>query len=92
MWRRLASLTTLVVTLEGEEGASMEALEETEEVEVLETMDIDPTTTEAITGDLEVGNIVKCKNEKFAALIKKRSKFWLIGRYKIECCKLLNLT
>lgn len=59
MWRRLASLTTLVVTLEGEEGASMEALEETEEVEVLETMDIDPTTTEAITGDLEVGNIVK---------------------------------
>lgn len=90
MWRRLASLTTLVVTLEGEEGASMEALEETEEVEVLETMDIDPTTTEAITGDLEVGNIVKCKNEKFAALIKKRSKFWLIGRYKIECCKLLN--
>lgn len=92
MWRRLASLTTLVVTLEGEEGASMEALEETEEVEVLETMDIDPTTTEAITGDLEVGNIVKCKNEKFAAIIKKRSKFWLIGRYKIECCKLLNLT
>lgn len=90
MWRRLASLTTLVVTLEEEEGASMEALEETEEVEVLETMDIDPTTTEAITGDLEVGNIVKCKNEKFAALIKKRSKFWLIGRYKIECCKLLN--
>lgn len=90
MWRRLASLTTLVVTLEGEEGASMEALEETEEVEVLETMAIDPTTTEAITGDLEVGNIVKCKNEKFAALIKKRSKFWLIGRYKIECCKLLN--
>lgn len=90
MWRRLASLTTLVVTLEGEEGASMEALEETEEVEVLETMDIDPTTTEAITGDLEVGNIVKCKNEKFAALVKKRSKFWLIGRYKIECCKLLN--
>lgn len=90
MWRRLAYLTTLVVTLEGEEGASMEALEETEEVEVLETMDIDPTTTEAITGDLEVGNIVKCKNEKFAALIKKRSKFWLIGRYKIECCKLLN--
>lgn len=90
MWRRLASLTTLVVTLEGEEGASMEALEETEEEEVLETMDIDPTTTEAITGDLEVGNIVKCKNEKFAALIKKRSKFWLIGRYKIECCKLLN--
>lgn len=90
MWRRLASLTTLVVTLEGEEGASMEALEETEEVEVLETMDIDPTTTEAITGDLEVGNIVKCKNEKFAAIIKKRSKFWLIGRYKIECCKLLN--
>lgn len=90
MWRRLASLTTLVVTLEGEEGASMEALEETEEVEVLETMDIDPTTTEAITGDLEVGNIVKCKNEKFAALIKKRKKFWLIGRYKIECCKLLN--
>lgn len=90
MWRRLASLTTLVVTLEGEEGASMEALEETEEVEVLETMDIDRTTTEAITGDLEVGNIVKCKNEKFAALIKKRSKFWLIGRYKIECCKLLN--
>lgn len=90
MWRRLASLTTLVVTLEGEEGASMEALEETEEVGVLETMDIDPTTTEAITGDLEVGNIVKCKNEKFAALIKKRSKFWLIGRYKIECCKLLN--
>lgn len=90
MWRRLASLTTLVVTLEGEEGASMEALEETEEVEVLETMDIDPTTTEAITGDLEVGNIVKCKNEKFAALIKKRSKFWLIGRCKIECCKLLN--
>lgn len=90
MWRRLASLTTLVVTLEGEEGASMEALEETEEVEVLETMDIDPTTTEAITGDLEVGNIVKCKNEKFAALIKKRSKFWLIGRYKIECYKLLN--
>lgn len=90
MWRRLASLTTLVVTLEGEEGASMEALEETEEVEVLETMDIDPTTTEAITGDLEVGNIVKCKNEKFAALIKKRSKFWLIGKYKIECCKLLN--
>lgn len=90
MWRRLASLTTLVVTLEGEEGASMEALEETEEVEVLETMDIDPTTTEAITGDLEVGNIVKCKNEKFAALIKKRSKFLLIGRYKIECCKLLN--
>lgn len=75
MWRRLASLTTLVVTLEEEEGASMEALEETEEVEVLETMDIDPTTTEAITGDLEVGNIVKCKNEKFAALIKKRSKF-----------------
>lgn len=75
MWRRLASLTTLVVTLEGEEGASMEALEETEEVEVLETMVIDPTTTEAITGDLEVGNIVKCKNEKFAALIKKRSKF-----------------
>lgn len=75
MWRRLASLTTLVVTLEGEEGASMEALEETEEVGVLETMDIDPTTTEAITGDLEVGNIVKCKNEKFAALIKKRSKF-----------------
>lgn len=75
MWRRLASLTTLVVTLEGEEGASMEALEETEEVEVLETMDIDPTTTEAITRDLEVGNIVKCKNEKFAALIKKRSKF-----------------
>lgn len=75
MWRRLASLTTLVVTLEGEEGASMEALEETEEVEVLETMDIDPTTTEAITGDLEVINIVKCKNEKFAALIKKRSKF-----------------
>lgn len=75
MWRRLASLTTLVVTLEGEEGASMEALEETEEEEVLETMDIDPTTTEAITGDLEVGNIVKCKNEKFAALIKKRSKF-----------------
>lgn len=70
MWRRLASLTTLVVTLEGEEGASMEALEETEEEEVLETMDIDPTTTEAITGDLEVGNIVKCKNEKFAALIK----------------------
>lgn len=56
MWRRLASLTTLVVTLEGEEGASMEALEETEEVEVLETMDIDPTTTEAITGDLEVGH------------------------------------
>lgn len=53
MWRRLASLTTLVVTLEEEEGASMEALEETEEVEVLETMDIDPTTTEAITGDLE---------------------------------------
>lgn len=92
MWRRLASLTTLVVTLEGEEGASMEALEETEEVEVLETMDIDPTTTEAITGDLEVGNIVKCKNEKFAAIIKKRSKFWLIGRFKIECCKLLNLT
>lgn len=86
----MASLTTLVVTLEGEEGASMEALEETEEVEVLETMDIDPTTTEAITGDLGVGNIVKCKNEKFAALIKKRSKFWLIGRYKIECCKLLN--
>lgn len=75
MWRRLASLTTLVVTLEGEEGASMEALEETEEVEVLETTDIDPTTTEAITEDLEVGNIVKCKNEKFAALIKKRSKF-----------------
>lgn len=75
MWRRLASLTTLVVTLEGEEGASMEALEETEEEEVLETMDIDPTTTEAITEDLEVGNIVKCKNEKFAALIKKRSKF-----------------
>lgn len=75
MWRRLASLTTLVVTLEGEEGASMEALEETGEVEVLETMDIDPTTTEAITGDLEVGNIVKCKNEKFAAIIKKRSKF-----------------
>lgn len=75
MWRHLASLTTLVVTLEGEEGASMEALEETEEVEVLETMDIDPTTTEAITGDLEVGHIVKCKNEKFAALIKQRSKF-----------------
>lgn len=34
----------------------MEALEETEEVGALETMDIDPTTTEAITGDLEVGH------------------------------------
>lgn len=73
MLRRLASLTTPVVTLEGEEGATMEALEETEEVGALETMDIDPTTTEAITGDLEVGHTIKFKNEKFAALIKEVS-------------------
>lgn len=72
MWRHLASLTTLVVTLEGEEGASMEALEETEEVEVLETMDIDPTTTEAITGDLEVGNIVKCKKGEICCINQKK--------------------
>lgn len=90
MWRRLVFLIIFVVILEGEEGVFMEVLEEIEEVEVLETMDIDSIIIEVIIGDLEVGNIVKCKNEKFVVLIKKRSKFLLIGRYKMECCKLLN--
>lgn len=75
MWRRLVFLIIFVVILEGEEGVFMEVLEEIEEVEVLETMDIDSIIIEVIIGDLEVGNIVKCKNEKFVVLIKKRSKF-----------------
>lgn len=75
MWRYLVFLIIFVVILEGEEGVFMEVLEEIEEVEVLETMDIDSIIIEVIIGDLEVGNIVKCKNEKFVVLIKKRSKF-----------------
>lgn len=75
MWRRLVFLIIFVVILEGEEGVFMEVLEEIEEVEVLETMVIDSIIIEVIIGDLEVGNIVKCKNEKFVVLIKKRSKF-----------------
>lgn len=75
MWRRLVFLIIFVVILEGEEGVFMEVLEEIEEVGVLETMDIDSIIIEVIIGDLEVGNIVKCKNEKFVVLIKKRSKF-----------------
>lgn len=75
MWRRLVFLIIFVVILEGEEGVFMEVLEEIEEVEVLETMDIDSIIIEVIIGDLEVGNIVKCKNEKYVVLIKKRSKF-----------------
>lgn len=75
MWRRLVFLIIFVVILEGEEGVFMEVLEEIEEVEVLETMDIDSIIIEVIIGDLEVGNIVKCKNEKFVVLFKKRSKF-----------------
>lgn len=70
MWRRLVFLIIFVVILEGEEGVFMEVLEEIEEVEVLETMDIDSIIIEVIIGDLEVGNIVKCKNEKFVVLIK----------------------
>lgn len=70
MWRRLVFLIIFVVILEGEEGVFMEVLEEIGEVEVLETMDIDSIIIEVIIGDLEVGYIVKCKNEKFVVLIK----------------------